>query len=110
MREEMTDAQKTIEELVQDGREDVDRVIGMLATSVRSSSPRRRMAAGIALASVAAIGIGVVVFRRRRRQTLAARLQKALPDSMRELPDALKPARVKGVFKTLARPVQRVLG
>lgn len=58
------------------------------------------MATGIAV-FVAAVGIGWMIYRSRRRRTLAQRLHDALPESMSELPDVLR-AKAK-------RPLERVV-
>ncbi len=58
------------------------------------------MATGIAV-FVAAVGIGWMVYRSRRKRTLGQRLHDALPESMSELPDVLR-AKAK-------RPLERVV-
>ncbi len=47
--------------------------------AIREIDPRAVLAATLVIAIVAA-GIGLVIYRRRRRTTLATRLQDALPD------------------------------
>ncbi len=58
------------------------------------------MATGIAV-FVAAVGVGWLIYRSRRRRTLAQRLHDALPESMSDLPDVLR-AKAK-------RPLERVV-
>ncbi len=43
----------------------------------------------VTLTALAAFGLGVMVSRRRMRQSLGQRLHAALPDSVRDLPDDL---------------------
>ncbi len=85
----MSELTSEIEKKVMDGYEDVDRLVGVLAKSVQSSDRNLRLAAGVALASVAALGLGVVVYRHRRRRTLGSRLHDALPRSMKDVPEEL---------------------
>jgi len=89
MRDEMSELTSEIEKKVMDGYEDVDRLVGVLAKSVQSSDRNLRLAAGVSLASVAALGLGVVVYRRRHRRTLGSRLHDALPRSMKDVPEEL---------------------
>jgi hypothetical protein len=89
MRDEMSDLTSEIEKKVKDGYEEVDHLVGVLAKSVQSSDRNLRLAAGVALASLAALGLGVVVYRRRRRHSLASRVHDALPRSMKDVPEQL---------------------
>jgi hypothetical protein len=89
MQDQMSDLTSEIEKRVRDGYEDVDHLVGVLAKSVQSSDRNLRLAAGVALASVAALGLGVVVYRRRRRRTLTSRLHDALSRSMKDVPEEL---------------------
>jgi hypothetical protein len=63
-------------------------------------SPRNRMAAGLLLAALAA-GAAMIIYSRRRRQTLAQRLRRAVPDSVRDFPDEL--------VAQLKRPIERAV-
>jgi hypothetical protein len=63
-------------------------------------SPRNRMAAGLFLAALAA-GAAMIIYSRRRRQTLAQRLSKAVPGSVRDFPDEL--------VAQLKRPIERAV-
>ena len=85
----MIDLTTEIEKKVKDGYEEVDHLVGVLAKSVQSSDRNLRLAAGVALASLAALGLGVVVYRRRRRHSLASRVHDALPRSMKDVPEQL---------------------
>jgi sensor c-di-GMP phosphodiesterase-like protein len=48
-------------------------------SSIEAMAPRAGIAAGVLIAAIA-LGVGFVIYRRRRRRSLAARLQNALPD------------------------------
>jgi hypothetical protein len=76
------------------GRESVGRSLDEMQDQVDAG--RLPMAGIIAGAAVLALafGVGVMVYRRRRRRTLVERLQNALPDSVRDLPSGIK-VRVK---------------
>ena len=47
--------------------------------SIEAMAPRAGAAAGVLIVAIA-LGVGFVIYRRRRRRSLAARLQNALPD------------------------------
>jgi hypothetical protein len=64
-------------------------------------SPRNRMAAGLFVVALAA-GAAMIIYSRRRRQTLAQRLSKAVPGSVRDLPDVLI-AQLKGPIDRAVR-------
>jgi hypothetical protein len=49
------------------------------SSSIEAVAPRAGVVAGVMIA-VIALGAGFVIYRRRRRRSLAARLQDALPD------------------------------
>jgi hypothetical protein len=64
----------TLREKLQERQKDeIDR------PAIRDIDPRAGLAAALVLAIVAA-GVGLVIYRRRSRTTLARRLQHALPD------------------------------
>jgi hypothetical protein len=76
-----------------------------LVTSARAKlalvdSPRNRIAAGLMLAALAA-GAAIIIYSRRRRHTLAERLQKVVPGSVRDFPDEL--------VTQLKRPIERAV-
>jgi hypothetical protein len=59
---------------------------------VRRVPPGAYVAAG--MVGVLALGVvGWMIYRRSRRRTLVQRLQEALPDTVRELPDRVRKAR-----------------
>ena len=63
-------------------------------------SPRNRVVAGLFLAALAA-GAAMIIYSRRRRQTLAQRLTRAVPGSVRDFPDEL--------VAQLKRPIERAV-
>lgn len=68
------------------GRKTITLAAGEVKDAVEAlDSPRARwLAAGVLVAgAAAAVGMGVILYRRRRR-TLAQRLQRALPDSFKD--------------------------
>lgn len=75
-----------INEQARVGRKTITLAVGEVKEAVEAlDSPRARwLAAGVAVAAAAAaVGISVILYRRRRR-TLAQRLQRALPDSFKD--------------------------
>lgn len=52
--------------------------------------PRAGLIAAGVLAVAIACGVGWMVYRSRRRQTLIERLQDAIPDGVRDLPEGLR--------------------
>ena len=82
------------------GRRTIQRSLDDMPMSMDQVPRPVLMATGIAV-FVAAVGIGWMVYRSRRRRTLAQRLHDALPESMSDLPDVLR-AKAK-------RPLERVV-
>ena len=64
--------------------------------TIKEIDPRAGMAAVLVVAIVAA-GVGFVIYRRRRRLSLASRLQHALPD-------------VDDIRASIKKPLERVVG
>lgn len=75
------------------GRERIERTMDeMKDLDVKRLPPAAYVAAGM----VGLLGLGVVgwmIYRSRRRQSLVQRLQDALPDKVRQLPNRVKKAR-----------------
>ncbi len=83
------------------GRQTIQRSLDDMQKQLPNEVPRAVvMATGIAVV-VAAVGIGWMIFRSRRRRSLVDRLQDALPGSVKDLPDDLR-AKAK-------RPLERVI-
>lgn len=82
------------------GRRTIQRTLDDMPMSMDQVPRPVLMATGIAV-FVAAVGVGWLIYRSRRRRTLAQRLHDALPESMSDLPDVLR-AKAK-------RPLERVV-
>ena len=82
------------------GRRTIQRSLDDMPMSMDQVPRPVLMATGIAV-FVAAVGIGWMIYRSRRRRTLAQRLHDALPESMSDLPEVLR-AKAK-------RPLERVV-
>ena len=89
-----------VEKKVKAGRRVVDRtfhvVEDQVAPMVKRVSPamstrRARIASGVMVGALLALGIGMLAYRRRQRQTLASRIQ-ALPDELVARAEAIKRA------------------
>jgi len=93
-----------INDQISSGRKTIRRSLDEMPKISMDQVPRPVLMATGAAVFVAAVGIGWMIYRTRRRRTLVQRLQDALPDSVRDLPDGLR-ARAKGplerVVKTL---------
>jgi hypothetical protein len=77
-----------IDRSVKSGRKELSRTLEMLDSRLGPKVRRRgQMIAALALAVVAAFGIGMAVERRRRRLTLAERIHNVLPSAVRDLPE-----------------------
>jgi hypothetical protein len=74
------------------GRRVMDRTFHVVEIQVRPAMSTRRVqvASGMMLGAIVALGIGVLVYRRRRRSTLASRLQSVLPEELVERAGAIK--------------------
>lgn len=81
--DDLTDRVKAGRETVGDSFEEIGERLDMTQIAVAG------IVAGVAIAALA-VGIGMVVYRRRRRRTLAERLQGALPDSVWDLPGGIR--------------------
>lgn len=71
-------------------REQLEQKLAVIETRARDLAQRHgRLAAGIALTAAAAFGLGILVYRRRGRKSMMQRAQRAIPDSVRDMPDEL---------------------
>jgi hypothetical protein len=77
-----------IDRSMKSGRKEMSRTLEMLDSRVSPKVRRRgQMVAAVALAALAAFGIGMAVERHRRRLTLAERIHNVLPSAVRDLPE-----------------------
>jgi predicted nucleic acid-binding Zn ribbon protein len=75
-----------IDQEIADTRRELDQTLGVLERrAAMRAKAFGRIAAGVAV-GVAAVAIGVVIYRRRRHRNVAKQLHHALVDSMRDLP------------------------
>ena len=74
---------------LQEKQDEIDR------STIEASAARAAVVAGVLIAAMA-FGVGFVIYRRRRRRSLVARLQNALPDV----------AELRASFK---RPLERAI-
>jgi hypothetical protein len=56
----------------------------------RETLQRAGMVVGAVVALSVAVGVGWIIYRRRRRRTLVERLQDAIPEAVRDLPDQVR--------------------
>jgi hypothetical protein len=71
-------------------REQLEQKLAVIEARARDLAQRHgRLATGIAVAAAAAFGLGMIVYRRRRKTSMVQRAQRAIPDSVWELPEEL---------------------
>jgi hypothetical protein len=79
-----------IDQEIKDTREELDETIEVLEhRAARGARVYGRVAAGVVV-GVAAVIVGVVIYRRRRQKKVARQLHHVLFDSIRELPEEVK--------------------
>ena len=72
----------------------------MMETKARVLAERHgRFAAGVALGLAAALGIGILVYRRTQKKTVMRRMRSSIPDAAWDLPEEL--------IAQLKKPLQR---
>jgi hypothetical protein len=74
-----------IEKRVKAGREAMDRTLHLVEKRVGPvmSTRRAQVASGVIIAAVVMLGVGMLVYRRRRHPTFASRIEKVIPDELR---------------------------
>ena len=83
-------------------RQEVDHKLGLVKTNTEALVRRHGgIATGMALTALAALGVCVIVYGRRQRQSLAERIHAALPSSVPDLPEEF--------MKGLKRPLWRAM-
>jgi hypothetical protein len=81
-------------------RQEVQQQLAVLQTKAKALAERHgRLAAGIALTSAVAFGLGILVYRRRQRKSAMRRVQSAIPDAVWALPEE--------IVAQLKKPLQR---
>jgi hypothetical protein len=75
-----------IDQEIRDTRNELDRKLAVLEQRAASGARRYgRIAAGVAV-GIVAVGIGVVIYRRRRERALVKQLHEVLFETIRDLP------------------------
>ena len=89
-----------VEDMPETPREAMERRLAVIETKARDLAQQHgRLAAGIAITAAAAFGLGILIYRRRQRQSMIQRAQRAIPDSVWDLPEEL--------MAQLKKPLQR---
>jgi hypothetical protein len=71
-------------------REQLEQKLAVIESRARDLAQRHgRLATGIAVTAAAAFGLGMLVYGRRRNRSMVRRAQRAIPDSVWELPEEL---------------------
>jgi hypothetical protein len=80
---------REIEQQIKETRERMDQNLNVLESRAASGAVRYAKIAAIGIAVAVVAGAGFLIFRRMRRPTLKARVERMSPESLRELIDAL---------------------
>lgn len=82
---------------MKDGRTTIERSIGEMQEQIGSENIYRAgmVVAGVMVAALA-VGVGWMVYQRRRQRSLIERLHAAIPHAVKDLPDEFR-ARVKAL-------------
>jgi hypothetical protein len=97
----MSDVTDQVEKQVKAGKRVVDRTFHVVEDQVAPmvkrigpalSTRRARIASGVMVGALLALGIGMLAYQRRRRSSLASRIQHALPDEVVARANAIKRA------------------
>jgi|ERR1700730_6740748 len=79
-----------VERPVNPRRQEMEQRLAVIRMRARSLAQRHgRLAAGLALTAVAAFGLGMMVYRRRQKNSVVRRVQSAIPDSVWDLQEEL---------------------
>jgi len=71
-------------------RERFEQQLAVVETKARDLAQQHgRLATGIAIGAAAAFALGMLVYRRRSRTSMKQRAQRAIPDSIWEIPEEL---------------------
>jgi hypothetical protein len=71
-------------------REQLEQKLAVVEARARDLAQRHgRLAAGIAVTAAAAFGLGMIIYRRRSKTSMVRRAQRAIPDSVWEMPEEL---------------------
>jgi uncharacterized protein HemX len=71
-------------------RQELEQKLAVMESKARVLAQRHgRLAAGIALGAAAALGIGLVIYKRSQRQSVLRRMRNSIPDAAWDLPEEL---------------------
>jgi len=71
-------------------RDQLEQKLTVIETRARELAQRHgRLATGIAIGAAAAFGLGMLIYRRRRKTSVMQRAQRVIPDVVWEMPDEL---------------------
>lgn len=71
-------------------RERLEQQLAVVETKARDLAQRHgRLATGIAVGAAAAFAVGMLVYRRRVRKSIKQRAQRAIPNSLWDMPEEL---------------------
>jgi hypothetical protein len=82
---------------IKEGRKTIERSISDMQDQIGSENMSRAgmVVAGMMVTALA-VGVGWMVYQRRRQRSLIERIQAAIPDTVKDLPDEVR-ARVKAL-------------
>lgn len=82
---------------LKEGRKTIERSLDDMQEQIGSEDISRAgtVVAGVMVAALA-VGVGWMLYKRRRRRSLIARLQATIPDAIKDLPEEVR-ARVKAL-------------
>jgi len=80
---------------IKDGRKRIERSLGEIEEQIGNENMSRAgvLVAGVMVAALA-VGVGWMVYQRRRQRSLIERLHAAIPEAVKDLPEEVR-ARVK---------------
>ena len=81
-------------------REQLQQKLAVIEMRARDLAQRHgRLATGLAVGAAAVLGVGMLIYRRRQKSSMIKRAQRAIPDSVWEMPEEL--------IAQLKKPLQR---
>ena len=82
---------------MKEGRKTIERSISEIEDQIGSDNmPRAGMIVAGVMVAALAVGVGWMLYQRRRQRSLIERIQAAIPDAVKDLPDGVR-ARVKAL-------------
>jgi hypothetical protein len=79
-----------VERMPMGPREQLEQKLAVIETRARDLARRHgRLTSGIAIGVAATFGLGMLIYRRRQKASMMQRAQRAIPNSVWELPEEL---------------------